>query len=59
MLSCLSSIIANELLNDQRVVVVRYEEICMSGGLVRQGVVRQSAQPDGRKVIRDLTLAFG
>jgi large subunit ribosomal protein L13Ae len=35
MLGRLSSIIAKELLNDQRVVVVRCEEICMSGGLVR------------------------
>jgi large subunit ribosomal protein L13Ae len=41
MLGRLSSIIAKELLNDQKVMVVRCEEICMSGGLVRQGVVRQ------------------
>ncbi|TKY68622.1 60S ribosomal protein L13a-2 [Spatholobus suberectus] len=32
----LVSIVAKELLNGQRVVVVRYEEICISGGLVRQ-----------------------
>ncbi|KAJ3705984.1 hypothetical protein LUZ61_009689 [Rhynchospora tenuis] len=36
MLGRLASIIAKELLNGQRVVVVRCEEICMSGGLVRQ-----------------------
>uniref|UniRef100_A0A0E0GTY9 Uncharacterized protein n=1 Tax=Oryza nivara TaxID=4536 RepID=A0A0E0GTY9_ORYNI len=36
MLSRLASIIAKELLNGKRVVVVRCEEICMSGGLVRQ-----------------------
>ena len=36
MLGRLSSIIAKELLNGQKVVVVRCEEICMSGGLVRQ-----------------------
>jgi large subunit ribosomal protein L13Ae len=36
----LSSIVAKELLNGQKVVVVRCEEICMSGGLVCQGVVR-------------------
>ncbi|CAM8902791.1 unnamed protein product [Rhodiola kirilowii] len=36
MLGRLSSIIAKELLNGQRVVVVRCEEICLSGGLVRQ-----------------------
>jgi hypothetical protein len=35
MLGRLSCIIAKELLNDQKVVVVRCEEICMSGGLVR------------------------
>jgi hypothetical protein len=35
MLGRLSSIIAKELLNDQKVVVVRCEEICMSGGLIR------------------------
>jgi hypothetical protein len=34
-------------------MVVRCEEICMSGGLVRQGV-----QPDGRKVIRNLALCL-
>lgn len=36
MLGRLSSILAKELLNGQRVVVVRCEEICLSGGLVRQ-----------------------
>jgi hypothetical protein len=36
MLGRLASIIAKELLNGQKVVVVRCEEICMSGGLVRQ-----------------------
>ncbi|XP_011041875.1 PREDICTED: 60S ribosomal protein L13a-1-like [Populus euphratica] len=36
MLGRLASIIAKELLNGQRVVVVRCEEICISGGLVRQ-----------------------
>ncbi|CAM0876304.1 unnamed protein product [Alopecurus aequalis] len=36
MLGRLSSIVAKELLNGQRVVIVRCEEICMSGGLVRQ-----------------------
>jgi hypothetical protein len=32
----LSSIIAKELLNDQKVMVVRCEEICLSAGLVCQ-----------------------
>ncbi|XP_026408100.1 60S ribosomal protein L13a-3-like [Papaver somniferum] len=36
MLGRLSSTIAKELLNGQKVVVVRCEEICLSGGLVRQ-----------------------
>ncbi|PPS16513.1 hypothetical protein GOBAR_AA04071 [Gossypium barbadense] len=36
MLGRLASIVAKELLNGQKVVVVRCEEICMSGGLVRQ-----------------------
>jgi hypothetical protein len=36
MLGRLSSIIVKELLNDQKVVVVRFEQICISGGLVRQ-----------------------
>jgi large subunit ribosomal protein L13Ae len=36
MLGRLSSIIAKELLNDQKVVVVRCEEICLSVGLVYQ-----------------------
>ncbi|KAG6466353.1 hypothetical protein ZIOFF_075844 [Zingiber officinale] len=36
MLGRLASILAKELLNGQRVVVIRYEEICLSGGLVRQ-----------------------
>jgi hypothetical protein len=36
MLGRLSSIIAKELLNDQKVVVVRCEEICLSAGLVCQ-----------------------
>ena len=36
MLGRLASIIAKELLNGQKVVVVRCEELCISGGLVRQ-----------------------
>ncbi|CAI5461847.1 unnamed protein product [Closterium sp. Yama58-4] len=36
MLGRLASIIAKELLNGQHVVVVRCEDICLSGGLVRQ-----------------------
>ena len=36
MLGRLASIVAKELLNGQKVVVVRCEEICISGGLVRQ-----------------------
>ncbi|XP_020591121.1 60S ribosomal protein L13a-2 [Phalaenopsis equestris] len=36
MLGRLASIVAKELLNGQHVVVVRCEEICLSGGLVRQ-----------------------
>jgi len=36
MLGRLASVVAKELLNGQKVVVVRCEEICMSGGLVRQ-----------------------
>ena len=36
MLGRLASIVAKELLNGQRIVVVRCEEIAMSGGLVRQ-----------------------
>ncbi|KAK5784111.1 60S ribosomal L13a-4 -like protein [Gossypium arboreum] len=36
MLGRLASIVAKELLNGQKLVVVRCEEICMSGGLVRQ-----------------------
>ncbi|KAK8937379.1 60S ribosomal protein L13a-4 [Platanthera zijinensis] len=36
MLGRLASIIAKELLNGQHIVVVRCEEICLSGGLVRQ-----------------------
>ncbi|KAH0661231.1 hypothetical protein KY284_026162 [Solanum tuberosum] len=36
MLGRLSSILAKELLNGQRVVVVRCEEICLFDGLVRQ-----------------------
>jgi large subunit ribosomal protein L13Ae len=36
MLGRLASIVAKELLNGQRVVVVRCEEISISGGLVRQ-----------------------
>jgi hypothetical protein len=36
MLGHLSLIIAKELLNDQKVMVVRYEEICLSAGLVCQ-----------------------
>jgi ribosomal protein L13 len=58
MLGHLSSIIAKELLNGQKVVVVRCEEICMSGGLDHQGVVCQSVQPDGHEVIRDCALGL-
>lgn len=36
MLGRLASIVAKELLNGQKVVVLRCEEICLSGGLVRQ-----------------------
>ncbi|XWS47241.1 hypothetical protein CRYUN_Cryun14cG0135800 [Craigia yunnanensis] len=36
MLGRLGSIVAKELLNGQKVVILRCEEICMSGGLVRQ-----------------------
>ncbi|PIA36019.1 hypothetical protein AQUCO_03400131v1 [Aquilegia coerulea] len=36
MLGRLASIVAKELLNGQKVVIVRCEEICLSGGLVRQ-----------------------
>ncbi|TYI38516.1 hypothetical protein ES332_A02G033300v1 [Gossypium tomentosum] len=36
MLGRLASILAKELLNGQKVVVVRCEEICMWGGLVSQ-----------------------
>ncbi|KAI4371056.1 hypothetical protein MLD38_019332 [Melastoma candidum] len=36
MLGRLASVLAKELLNGQKVVVVRCEEICISGGLVRQ-----------------------
>jgi large subunit ribosomal protein L13Ae len=36
MLGRLSSIIAKELFNDQNVVVVRCEEICLSAGLACQ-----------------------
>ncbi|CAK8537143.1 unnamed protein product [Lathyrus sativus] len=36
MLGHLASIVAKELLNGQKVVVVRCEEICISGGLVRK-----------------------
>jgi large subunit ribosomal protein L13Ae len=36
MLGRLSSIIVKELFNDQKVVVVRSEQICVFGGLVRQ-----------------------
>ncbi|CAI7848885.1 unnamed protein product [Closterium sp. NIES-54] len=36
MLGRLASIVAKELLNGQHVVVVRCEDICLSGGLVRQ-----------------------
>jgi hypothetical protein len=36
MLGRLSSIIAKELLNDQKVVVVHCKEICLSAGLVCQ-----------------------
>jgi large subunit ribosomal protein L13Ae len=38
MLDRLSFIIAKKLLNDQKVVIVRYEEIGISAGLTRQGV---------------------
>jgi ribosomal protein L13 len=36
MLGRLSFIIAKEQLNDQKVVIVRCEEICLSAGLARQ-----------------------
>ncbi|OWM86522.1 hypothetical protein CDL15_Pgr026414 [Punica granatum] len=36
MLGRLASVLAKELLNGQKVVVVRCDEICLSGGLVRQ-----------------------
>jgi large subunit ribosomal protein L13Ae len=36
MLGRLSSIIAKELLNDQKIVVARCEEICLSAGPVCQ-----------------------
>lgn len=36
MLGRLASVVAKELLNGQKVVVVRCEEVCASGGLVRQ-----------------------
>jgi large subunit ribosomal protein L13Ae len=36
MLDRLSSIIAKELLNNQKVVIVRCEEICLSVGLAYQ-----------------------
>jgi large subunit ribosomal protein L13Ae len=36
MLGRLSSIIAKKLLNEQKVVVVRCEEICLSAGLICQ-----------------------
>jgi large subunit ribosomal protein L13Ae len=39
MLDRLSSIIAKKLLNDQKVVIVRYEEIGISTGLARQGAI--------------------
>jgi large subunit ribosomal protein L13Ae len=39
MLGRLSSIVARGRLNGQKAVVVRYEEICMSAGLLRQRVV--------------------
>jgi large subunit ribosomal protein L13Ae len=38
MLDRLSSIIAKELLNDQKIVIVHYEGIYISAGLARQGV---------------------
>ncbi|THU54345.1 hypothetical protein C4D60_Mb10t24120 [Musa balbisiana] len=36
MLGRLASILAKELLNGQQVVVVRCEDICLSGGLARE-----------------------
>lgn len=36
MLGRLASVVAKELLNGQKVVIVRCDEICASGGLVRQ-----------------------
>jgi ribosomal protein L13 len=39
MFGCISSIVAKEWLNGQKAEVVRYEEICMSAGLVRQKVI--------------------
>ncbi|KAJ1427977.1 Ribosomal protein L13 [Sesbania bispinosa] len=38
MLGRLASIVAKELLNGQKVVLIRCEEICISGGLVRQNM---------------------
>jgi ribosomal protein L13 len=56
MLDRLSSIIVKELLNDQKVIIVRYKEIGISAGLARQGVTWQTVRHDGHEVIRDLTL---
>jgi large subunit ribosomal protein L13Ae len=36
MLGRLASVIAKELLNDQKVIIVRCEEICLSAGLACQ-----------------------
>jgi large subunit ribosomal protein L13Ae len=36
MLGRLSSIVGKELLNDQKVVIVHCEEICLSAGLTHQ-----------------------
>ncbi|KAE9460782.1 hypothetical protein C3L33_07307, partial [Rhododendron williamsianum] len=68
MLGRLASILAKELLNGQKVVVVRCEEICLSGGLVRaaalarlkayEGIptpydkIKRMVIPDALKVLR-------
>jgi large subunit ribosomal protein L13Ae len=39
MLGRLSSIIAKELLNSQKAIVVHYEEICLSEGPAHQEVI--------------------
>jgi hypothetical protein len=39
LLDRLSSIVSKELLNDQKVVIVHYKEICLSAGLARHVVI--------------------